>query len=31
MVLWVKKWSEFENKEVHEVKYVSDVLFPEVQ
>ena len=30
MIKWVKEWSELENKEVHEMKYVSDVLFPEV-
>lgn len=33
MVAWVKKWSRDDNiKElIHEVKYVSDVMFPEVQ
>ena len=30
VVSWVKNWSSREKKEVHEVKYVSDVLFPEV-
>lgn len=31
MLSWVKNWSKHENREVHEVKYISDVLFPEVQ
>ena len=32
MVSWVEKWSSSEKNEVriHEVKYVLDVLFPEV-
>jgi len=30
MIEWVKKWSKLEDKEVHETKYVHDVLFPEV-
>ena len=30
MIGWVTKWSKAENKEVVEMRYVSDVLFPEV-
>jgi len=30
MIGWVTKWSKAENTEVVEMRYVSDVLFPEV-
>jgi len=30
MIEWVTKWSKVENKEVVEMRYVADVLFPEV-
>ena len=30
MIEWVTKWSKAENKEVVEMRYVADVLFPEV-